>query len=276
MPKTVQGQSGRSTRRTPYAFSLIEVLVVTGIVALLIAVLMPSLARARAKGREVACAAHLRNWGQAFHLYAHSHNGFLPHTDDRARNRPPDVYDPAYPEHEFCYIDVLPPLLQRPAWRSFPEGAKQTGDIWQCGEARPLPDSAYSPQYRPSRQGYHSYAMNSYLTYDFPFGREEGIEPYPAFLQLSRCKAPSRTILMFEQTLDPARGYGLQGGHDMAGRYTAEDARALSERHARTSGQLGGNVLMIDGHIEWRSDLWDERLPNPRLPRRGDLNWFPY
>ena len=276
MPMTVGRQSDRFYPPARYAFSLIEVLVVTGIVALLIAVLTPSLGRARARAREVACAANVRTWGQAFHLYAHSYNGFLPHPDDRARNQPPDVYDSEHPEHECCYIDVLPPLLQRPAWRSFPEGSKPTGDIWQCGEARPLPDSAYSPQYRPSRQGYHSYAMNSYLTYDFPYGREEGVEAYPAFPQLSRCKAPSRTILMFEQTLDPARGYGQEGGHDMAGRYTAEDARALSERHAHSSQQLGGNVVMIDGHLEWRFDLWDERLPNPRLPRRGDLTWFPY
>lgn len=273
---TMDDKSRRHAGRALFAFSLIEVLVVVGIIALLISILLPSLTKVRGQAREVACAANLRTWGQGFYLYAHSYRGYLPHPDDRARNQPPDVYDPDHPEHECGYIDVLPPLLQRAAWRKFPEGSKPTGDIWQCGEARPLPDAAYSPQYQPSQQGYHSYAMNSYLNYDFPYGREEGVEPFPAFLQLSQCKATSRTILMFEQTLDPARGYGQQGGHDMAGRYTAEDARALSERHAHSSRQLGGNVVMIDGHLEWRYDLWDERLPNPRLPRREDLTWFPY
>ena len=41
-------------------------------------------------------------------------------------------------------------------------------------------------------------------------------------------------------------------------------------------GDLGGNVLYLDGHIAWRSDLWDDQLKNPRIPKRGDLTWFPY
>jgi len=115
--------------------------------------------------------------------------------------------------------------------------------------------------------------MNSYLEHDFEFG---SYKQYPSFLKLSLCRAPSRTILMFEQTLDPQQGYGQQGGHSMAGRYTAEDARALTERHAHIRGGLGGNVIMLDGHREWRNDLWDQSLGNPRIPSENDLTWFPY
>ena len=259
------------------AFTLVEVLVTVALIGILVSILAPGLVRARARARETVCAANLRSWGQAFYLYATQYDGTLPHTDDRARNRPPDVYDPAHPEHECCYVDVLPPLMdRRRPWRDFPQGAKPRGAVWQCPAAGPLPDSAYSPSYRPSEMGYHSYAMNSYLECDFPFGLPPGVEPYPSFLQLGRCKAPSKTILMFEQTLDPRRGYGQQGGHSMAGRYTAEDARALSERHAHTRGGLGSNVILLDGHREWRNDLWDESLGNPRVPAKGDLTWWPY
>jgi len=258
------------------AFSLIELLVIVAIIALLAAILLPSLSRARAQAKEVTCATSLRTWAQAFYLYANEYNGTLPHTDDRARNEPPDAHDPDHPEHECCYIDRLPPLLSRRPWRDHPDGAKPTGDIWQCPRAIPLPDAAYSPKYQPSVVGYHSYAMNSYLEHDFQFGLPDGAEPYPSFLQLNRCRAPLKTLLMFEQTLDPERGYDQQGGHPMAGRYTAEDARALSERHPHVQGRLGGNVIMIDGHLEWRDDLWDESLGNPRVPSRDDLTWFPY
>jgi prepilin-type N-terminal cleavage/methylation domain-containing protein len=259
-----------------HAFTLIEVLVVAGIIAILLGLLLPSLARARATTREVVCATMLRSWATAFHAYAGSYRGILPHADDRARNTPADAYDSEHPEHESCYIDVLPPLMGRRAWRDYPNGRKPIGDIWQCAEATPLPDGDYDPQYRPSQVGYHSYAMNSYLEYDFPFGRRPDEEPMPPFLSLSRCRAAGRTLLMFEQTLDPRRGYGRQGGHTMAGRFTAEDARALAERHAHAQGTLGGNVVMIDGHFEWRNDLWDESLANPRVPERTDLTWFPY
>jgi hypothetical protein len=252
-------------------------LIVIAIVAVLVSILAPSLARARAAARRAACVANLRAWGAAFHLYASHHDGLLPHTDDRARNRPPGAYDPAHPEHECCYIDVLPALMggRRP-WRDFPAGAKPQGGVWQCPTAQPLDDAAYSPAFRPRQAGYHSYAMNSYLACDFTFGLHPGVDPYPSFLELARCKAPALTILLFEQTLDPACGYGRQGGHTTAGRYTAEDARALGERHSRREGGLGGYLIFLDGHVGWRDDLWEEDLPNPRVPARGDLTWFPY
>jgi type II secretory pathway pseudopilin PulG len=262
--------------RTLSAFSLIELLVVVGVMALLISILVPSLAKARGYSREVACATSLRTWGHAFHLYANDYDGTFPHTDDRARNQPPFVFDPEHPEHECCYIDVLPPLLGRPAWRDFPDGSKPTDDIWQCPDARVLPDSAYSPKFEPSVRGYHSYAMNSYLEHDFQFGLEPDQKPYPSFLRLERCEAPGKTLLLFEQTLDPKRGSGGGGGHPMAGCYTAEDARAVSERHAHKQRGFGANVVMIDSHLEWRDDLWDEALPNGRIPTPDDLTWHPY
>jgi len=257
-------------------FTLIEVLLSVTLIALLVAMLVPSLVRSRKYARQMVCAANLRSWGQAFYLYAHNFNGTLPHADDRGRNRPPDIYDPLHPEHECCYIDVVPPFMKRRPWREFPEQAKPTSDIWQCPEAGSLPDSAYSPVYQPSIMGYHSYAMNSYLEYDFPFGRGPEDREYPPFLKLNQCKAMSRTLLLFEQTLDPQCGYGGQGGLSTAGRFTAEDTRACAERHARDALGMGANVMMLDSHVEWRSGLWDEKLGNPRVPDKHNLLWFPY
>jgi prepilin-type N-terminal cleavage/methylation domain-containing protein len=257
-------------------FTLLEVLLAASVISVLVAILAPSLGRARQKAREAACAANLRTWGEAFSLYADANDSILPHTDDRARNRTPYAYDATHPEHECCYIDLLPPLLHRSPWRDIPDGAKPCGDIWQCPEARPLPDTAYTPRFKPSIRGYHSYAMNSYLEYDFPYGQSPEMTPLPGFLRLSRCVAPARTILMFEQTLDPREGYGQEGGFTEAGWFTAEDARALGERHYHTRGGLGGNILLLDGHGDWRNNLWDKTLGNPRLPPWNDRTWFPY
>lgn len=52
------------------AFTLTEVLVVIGVVAILIAILMPVLSRARAAGQSVSCLANLRQIMMAFDLYA--------------------------------------------------------------------------------------------------------------------------------------------------------------------------------------------------------------
>lgn len=51
-------------------FTLIELLVVVGIIALLVAILLPSLARARESAKASTCASYLRTFGTAFEVYA--------------------------------------------------------------------------------------------------------------------------------------------------------------------------------------------------------------
>lgn len=65
-------------------FTLVELLVVVAIIALLLAILMPSMDNVRAVTRSVKCASNLKQWGLATHAYANDHNGYLFNT----RNQP--------------------------------------------------------------------------------------------------------------------------------------------------------------------------------------------
>lgn len=60
------------------AFTLLELLVVIGIIAVLIAILLPALAMAREAANRSACAANLHNWGVAAHNFAASNRGYFP------------------------------------------------------------------------------------------------------------------------------------------------------------------------------------------------------
>ena len=64
-------------------FTLIELLVVIAIIVLLIAILLPSLQRARNSARAVVCQYNLKQWGTIFAMYVEdNHGSFVPYSGD--------------------------------------------------------------------------------------------------------------------------------------------------------------------------------------------------
>ena len=65
-------------RRHRSAFTLVELLVVIGIIAILIGILLPTLNRARESAKKTACLSNIRELGNAFRLYAASNKDIMP------------------------------------------------------------------------------------------------------------------------------------------------------------------------------------------------------
>ena len=65
------------------AFTLIELLVVIAVIAMLVAIIVPAMAKAREQGKRVVCLSNLRAIGESIYVYAHDNDDFLVPGDAR-------------------------------------------------------------------------------------------------------------------------------------------------------------------------------------------------
>lgn len=88
--KAEQIVNSKSSIADADGFTLIELLVVISILAALLAVLLPSIKRARNQAQAVACQARLRQWGLAFKMYTDGSEGrwFTAEREDDGRDGP--------------------------------------------------------------------------------------------------------------------------------------------------------------------------------------------
>ena len=231
------------------AFTLVELLVVIGIIAILIAILMPALTRARDQANRIKCMSNLKNIMTGIVGYAAANKSAMPHPNwgGNPRGWPGWLYDnPAWPDWS-----AYPMEGDGPNWKYLEEGAVYrfitNREVFKC----PLHTDRQSSG--PSEK-FTSYLMNGAVNDFGGSASNPTARPYP----ISKFKVTD--IIIWET-----------GESDLTGRLfsfppfndgSSEASEMLSERHGargrdRNSGKVVGNggasVGFVDGHVEYMS-----------------------
>src|SRR5262245_23211215 len=103
-----------ATPQTRRAFTLIELLVVIAIIAVLAAMLLPALARAKARAQSVKCLNNLRQWGLAFNMYTQENRDFVPEEGNVAAGINDAGSPTATDNYDYAWYNVVATTVGQP------------------------------------------------------------------------------------------------------------------------------------------------------------------
>jgi prepilin-type N-terminal cleavage/methylation domain-containing protein/prepilin-type processing-associated H-X9-DG protein len=220
-------------------FTLVELLVVIGIIALLISILLPALSKARKQALNANCMANLRTIGQSLQLYAAENKGKYPahygggswlwdmprDTRDAmlaSGNLRKVLYCPSYTEQD---VDGL--------W-DYTTTYGVLGYFFLIERIQPpAPPGKTIPAMPP---------LNATLRSKANYQDKNVARKNP----ITGAGSAAETELVTDSVIshDGAQFDGIKGGFAMP--------HLSSHMSQKTNKPEGGNILMMDGHVEWR------------------------
>lgn len=201
MSVSIEGGPAAAAPGGAHAFTLIELLVVIAIIAVLAAMLLPALSRARNQAKRIECISRLKQWTQAFIAYTHDHNDWIPRegkdpSGSVARHTWAEVRAPQAAD---AWFNGLSPYLNRPPASSYFWPRERERAFYERKSFFHCPAAVFPREVRQesvSMVVFFSMAMNSQLI--------EGPHRIPS-IRFSRIRVPTRTALYLDNLLDEER-----------------------------------------------------------------------
>ena len=248
--------SGGTTNQKRDGFTLTELLVVIAIIAILFSLQWAGLAGAKSRTRVAQCAGNLKQFTMVVELYGSDNNNKIPQNN--------------YPNNNWVwdlYADAFDGLVKYGATRNMvycPAAPEQNNDaLWNYygGNIHVI---GYAVTFTGTASLFIT-NMNASLTpLRLPFG--------PLLLPLG---SPAKRVLLADATISQPGQRNVT--NRLANTYTGINGAGIVVHHtSHLDGALptGGNLGMLDGHVEWRK--FNDMVPrtNTNAPGFDPVFWW--
>lgn len=227
-------------------FTLVELLVVIAIIAILAALLLPALSRAKQAARRTACLSNLKQQGVAWRLYLDDHGGRFPDRRD-LKTALPGGYLP---------WSNWPKSDPRAGWAAVVlSNTVSSAEIWSCAAARNGSLREVPQVLQSTDSSFTPVAVRYWM---WRFDRTDDPVPLDNFWGRSE----SECVSALREANNPQAG--LPGGAaevelTVDAYFPNTIPSVPSELRGRSAHPGGRNRLMLDGHVQF---LRDARVPS--------------
>ena len=266
---------------------MIELLVVIAIIAILAAMLLPALSKAKERANSINCVSNLKQWGLALTMYVDDNNQFYPQTKLTAYVQNPDqpqwteIYSAHYPgpglpsAGDDAWFNALPSYVGGKPLYTYASGSianpnspiniyNNTASIFKCRTSDLiLRNPNADPD--PTKYAVFNYAINS--------KRSDPADPSTPF-KSQQIAHPSAFVAFSEVRTHAAENpYYGSTPTDLGSPFCY--TTRLSSRHT-----AGVNITFSDGHVRYFNYSYAcLPSPNAQLPTKAadpgvpDINW---
>ena len=259
--------------KTKRGFTLIELLVVIAIIAILAAMLLPALAKAKERANSVACLNNLKQWGLSLTMYLEDNSDIFPdfsipstapgvpagYSQDRIKWTDLTAFNDAGSGSSAWFNSLPVSISQKPLWQyaADPAAFVNSRSMFHCPTAQFI-TSETDPLVRVA----FSYGIN--------FKATVGAVPAPTPFKSTIVKNPSAFVFFSDARANSGETpyYGSNPTSDLGA--PRGSLNHLSSRH-----KAGANLTFLDGHSAYFKYNYLAYQKGARVgdPGNADVNW---